>query len=77
MIRLVSQKIMEHNWVSIAKYSNVQTAGIAVAILNENGIEAVELNKKDSATSLFGFIEIIVPKEFEQDAMLLLQPLNE
>jgi len=68
---------MEHNWVSIAKYSNVQKAGIAIAILNENGIEAVELNKKDSATSLFGFIEIIVPKEFEQDAMLLLQPLNE
>ena len=68
---------MEHNWVSIAKYSSVQTAGIASAILSENGIEAVELNKKDSATALFGFIEIMVPKEAEQDALLLLQPLNE
>jgi Putative prokaryotic signal transducing protein len=68
---------MHHNWVSIAKYSSTQTASIAVAILNENEIEAVELNKKDSATSLFGYIEIMVPQQYVNDAKVLLQPLNE
>ena len=68
---------MEHNWVSIAKYTSAQTASIAIAILQENEIEAVEMNKKDSATSLFGYIEIMVPEQFVADAQILLQPLTE
>jgi type III secretory pathway lipoprotein EscJ len=68
---------MENDWINVAQFANEQTASIAIALLNDNGIEAVEVNKKDSATLLFGHVDVLVQKENEAKALELLALLNQ
>ena len=66
---------MDNDWVCIAKFANPQTSCIAKAILKENEIEAVEINKRDSATALFGYIELMVSSTQEKQASELIASL--
>lgn len=66
---------MEKEWVCIAKFNDAQTSSIAKAILTENEIEAVEINKKDSATTLFGYIELMVAEPNQEKATELISSL--
>jgi len=63
---------MNENWVVIAKFNNKQTANIALAILNDNGIAAVELDTIDSSLLMFGSYNIKVAKADEENAKILL-----
>ncbi|TAE87625.1 MAG: DUF2007 domain-containing protein [Bacteroidetes bacterium] len=49
---------MESNFNKIYETSNPIDAQIIKQVLEENGIEAVTLNKRDSSYQLFGLIEI-------------------
>ena len=53
---------MENNWTKIFRTSNVYTAEIIKGVLIEEGIECVELNKKDSSYA-FGEVELYCPSE--------------
>lgn len=53
---------MENNWVIVHTVTQEYEAEIIKSILNENSIECVIVNKKDSAY-LFGEIEIYVDVE--------------
>lgn len=49
---------MTNHWTKIFTSSNVVEASLVVTMLQENGIEAVELNKLDSSYLSFGLIEV-------------------
>ncbi|MBP9180956.1 MAG: DUF2007 domain-containing protein, partial [Bacteroidia bacterium] len=49
---------MEQDWTRIYSTRNPVEAEMAKSLLNENGIEAVELNKRDSCYGNFGNIEV-------------------
>ncbi len=53
---------MIDNWIKIYSSSQFYDIEMAKAILLDNGIESVEISKKDSAY-LFGEIELYVEKE--------------
>jgi hypothetical protein len=53
---------MENNWTKIFRTSNVHTAEIIKGMLIEEGIECLELNKKDSSYA-FGEVELYCPLE--------------
>ena len=53
---------MENNWVIVHTVAQEYEAEIIKSILNENNIDCVIVNKKDSAY-LFGEIEIYVDVE--------------
>ena len=50
---------MEKNWVCIYSTEDTFKAEIAKEVLFDNGIQAVSINKKDSAY-LFGLVELYV-----------------
>ena len=52
---------MESNYNKIYQTSNIIEAEIIMQMLNENGIEAVNMNKRDSSYTAFGLIEIYCP----------------
>lgn len=49
---------MENDWVKVFETGRPVEASIVVSMLQENGIEAVEMNKVDSSYTLFGKAEI-------------------
>jgi lantibiotic modifying enzyme len=49
---------MEQDWTKVLSTRNPVTAEMAKGLLRENGIEAVELNKRDSCYGNFGNIEV-------------------
>ena len=49
---------MEQDWTKVYSTRNPVEAEMAKSLLNENGIEAVELNKRDSCYGNFGNIEV-------------------
>lgn len=51
---------MEDNWIVIYTESELYLAEMAQQILQNNGIEAVVINKKDSAYPAIGHIEVLV-----------------
>ncbi len=53
---------MEKDWVCIYSTDKVHLAEIARGILEENEIETVVVNKKDS-TYLFGYVEVYVNRD--------------
>jgi len=69
--------MIAENWTSVAKFTNNYNASIAMAVLQDNGIEAVNINKQDSATMLFGYIEIMVNAKDSSLATFLLTSLIE
>lgn len=63
------------SWVSIATFSNEQEAAVAEMLLKSYDIEAVMVNKKDSAY-LFGSIELHVSEMDKKTAEAVLLTLN-
>lgn len=49
---------MEQDWTKVYITRNPVHAEMAIGLLRENGIEAVELNKRDSCYGNFGNIEV-------------------
>ena len=66
---------MEKNWVSVFTTNSEYIAEIAKGILNENEIDAVVLNKKDSSYT-FGEIELFVNRDNSIRAKYLLKELD-
>ncbi|TJZ62170.1 DUF2007 domain-containing protein [Sphingobacterium olei] len=62
---------MEKGWIKIKSYNNAIESEIVKQMLEENGVEAVLLNKQDSSY-LFGKIELYVPQEHVQEAEALI-----
>ena len=52
--------------------TNAIDAQIVLSKLRDNGIDAVEMNKRDSSLQAFGNIEILVKKEDETEAINLI-----
>ena len=62
---------MLDNWKKIWESPSVQRAEIAKLLLEDNDIQAVVLNKKDSSY-LFGFCELYVPQTETENAERIL-----
>jgi 3-dehydroquinate synthase class II len=60
---------MKDNWVKVYTSTNAIDAQIVLSMLIENGIDAVEMNKRDSSILAFGNIDVLVKKEDEDDAL--------
>jgi hypothetical protein len=63
----------EEAWSMIFSTSVLALAEIQKAMLEENGIVAVILNKQDSSYLSFGFIEVHVLKKDKTNAQLLIE----
>ena len=61
------------NWESVMNTKNSARAEIARGLLEQNGINAVILDKKDSSYSnIFGYADVMVPSEYVEAAKALL-----
>jgi hypothetical protein len=49
---------MANNWTKVFSTTNAVEASIILHMLQENDIEAVEMNKQDSSYLSFGIIEV-------------------
>lgn len=67
---------MEDNWISIFSTPHTWQAEIAKQILSENGIEAVVINKRDSSYTVFGEVEVFIPKEDAEKSKELLKNIE-
>jgi hypothetical protein len=54
---------MANNWTKVYSTSNAVEASIILTMLQENDIEAVEMNKLDSSYLSFGLIEVYCQPE--------------
>ena len=63
---------MNEQWVKVYTTTNVIESQIVLSKLHDNGIDAVEMNKRDSSIQAFGNIEILVKKEDETEAINLI-----
>lgn len=61
----------DQGWVRIYSSNQPHQAGIAKAILAENGIQSVTIDKKDSAY-IFGDVELYVSPANADKALLIL-----
>ena len=61
------------NWVCVFSSDQVHKAELAKKILTEENIEAIVLNKKDSAYTTFGEVELYVQPEDENLAIELIK----
>jgi type III secretory pathway lipoprotein EscJ len=64
---------MANNWVKVYTAFNPIEAEIVIAMLHENGIEAVEMNKRDSSYLAFGGVEVYCQAENVVTALHLIQ----
>ncbi|MPR32537.1 putative signal transducing protein [Salmonirosea aquatica] len=61
------------NWESVMNTKNSAQAEIARGLLEQNGIDAVIMDRKDSSYSnIFGYAEVLVPVEYVEAAKALL-----
>ncbi|MEI6594257.1 MAG: DUF2007 domain-containing protein [Bacteroidota bacterium] len=67
---------MKDKWVKVFTTTNSIEAQIVLTMLRENGIDAVEMNKKDSSLQAFGNIDILVNEVDEADAITFLNNKN-
>lgn len=61
------------NWIRVFEDQNQIRAEIVKAVLEENGIPAVVLNKKESVYHVFGTYEVLVIQRDALAAMQLIQ----
>lgn len=66
---------MEGDWIKVFESNESVEVSVAKAKLDEAGIEAVLLDKKDSAYIVIGRTEIYVPKDKAEQAKGLLVEL--
>jgi len=67
---------MEKDWEKIYTTTEPHKSTIAKAILKENGIEAVIINKKDSSYGTFGELELYTQRENVLKAINVLKEKN-
>jgi len=67
---------MEDNWISIYSADQTWLAEIARQILEENGIESVVINKRDSSYLVFGDVEVYVSQENAEKSKELLKNIE-
>ena len=67
---------MEDNWISIYSADQTWLAEIARQILEENGIESVVINKRDSSYLVFGEVEVYVSQENAEKSKELLKNIE-
>ena len=63
---------MEENWVKAYQSSQAIRAEIARELLEQGGIAAVIMNKKDSSYPVFGMYEVHVPASDLSQAQIIL-----
>jgi hypothetical protein len=63
---------MDENWVKAYQSSQMIRAEIAREILEQNGIAAVIVNRKDSSYPIFGMCEVHVPASDLPQAQMIL-----
>lgn len=68
---------MEENWVLLSSFHNPNDAALAKVMLEENGIQVVEINKRDSSYGLFGLISLYCHIDQAHDAFELLNPTDQ
>lgn len=68
--------MMNNNWVKVFTTTNTIESQIVLAKLRENGIDAVEMNKRDSSLQAFGNIEILVKSDDETEAKNIINEKN-
>jgi predicted glycosyltransferase len=61
------------SWIKVFEDKNQIRAEIVKGVLEENGISAVVMNKKETVYHVFGTYEVLVPNENVLDAMKLIQ----
>jgi hypothetical protein len=61
------------NWIRVFEDQNQIRAEIVKGVLEENGIPAVVLNKKESVYKVFGTFEVLVPHGEVMVAMQLIK----
>jgi type III secretory pathway lipoprotein EscJ len=64
---------MSNNWTKIYATGNMIEANIILTMLQENDIEAVQINKQDSSYLNFGSIEVYCRPENVIAALHLIQ----
>lgn len=67
---------MEDNWILIFSTPQPWQAEMAKQILDENGIEAVVMNRRDSSYTVFGEVEVYVVKEDVERSKELLKNIE-
>jgi hypothetical protein len=68
---------MEEGWKTVFETDQQYRATIAKDVLENNGIQAVILNQKDSTYLVWGQISVMVPEFDEQTAINLLKELKD
>lgn len=65
---------MNANWIKVYSDTSSIRAHLLLAVLNDNGLHATLLDKKDSSyAGSFGDIEIYVPREESVEALKLVE----
>jgi hypothetical protein len=67
---------MEKDWTTIYSTDQLYIAELAKQMLLDNGIEAVVVNKRDSAYNTFGDIEVYVNRDNVIKALLLIKEFD-
>lgn len=67
---------MEKDWVVVFETGQPYQAEIAKDVLENEGIDAVILNKRDSSYVVFGSIEVHVHQDFKEKATELLKEMR-
>ncbi len=67
---------MEKDWVKIFSSDQPYQAELARQVLEENGIQAVVMNKKDSSYLMFGETELYVSQDDVIKAKQLIKTLE-
>ena len=67
---------MGSDWVLIYETTNPIEAEIILSMLNENGVHAVEMNKRDSSYQTFGNIQLYCPQNVALTAVHLIKENN-
>lgn len=72
----LKHKYMEKGWKQVFLSGQLYKVEIAKDVLENNGIESVIINKKDSSYLAFGSIELYVKEDTEKQAIELLKDLT-
>jgi len=76
MLNFILKKIMEKDWKQVFLAGELYQAEIARELLENNGINAVVINKKDSSYLAFGNLEVYVNENDEEKAIEILKELK-
>jgi len=64
---------MEDNWTMVYSTNKLYQADIIIELLDEKGITGVVINKEDSSYLSFGFAEVYVNKNDEENALSIIK----